>query len=418
MLLQPEHIKRSFAMSIATTWQEQLDAAVERRFDEMVEIRRRLHANPELSGHEHETSLFLYQQLDTDGFDARFGPEGRGVVADPKSTASSNGDSAPCICIRADIDALAIQDEKNAPYASQVPSVMHACGHDAHTATVLGAIRSLDELDRTDALPWPIRWRAVFQPSEETCDGAHAMVQSGAVEGVDAIIATHMDPSRALGKIGIRPGVLTANGDNVTFTIFGRGGHAARPHEAIDPIAVAAQLISSLYLFVPRTTDSLDAVVITIGQIIGGDNPNVIPEKVQLRGTLRTLSQPVRERTLDYIRQLARGVGESTGTKIEVEFSVGVHSVNNDGYLTELFRDAASGVVGEHGVEEIMQPSMGGEDFSAYLDHVPGAMFRLGCASPGVEMTPLHTPRFDVDERALAIGAKILARTAVLWSRP
>ena len=406
-------------MSIATDWQQQLDAAVDRRFDQIVADRRHLHMHPELSGQEHDTSLFLYQQLDSEGFAVELGPEGRGVVVNPEgSVVDAAEDSSQRICIRADIDALAIQDEKNAPYASQVPSVMHACGHDAHTATVLGAIRSLAELDAAGDLPWPVSWRAVFQPAEETCEGAHAMVRSGVLEGVDAIIAAHMDPSRSIGKIGVRPGVLTANGDNIVFTIYGRGGHAARPHETIDPIAIAAQLISSLYLFVPRTTDSLDAVVITIGQIIGGDNPNVIPEKVQLCGTLRTLSRPVRERTLDYIRQLARGVGESTGTKIDVEVSVGVHSVQNDGYLTELFRKSAAEVVGENGVEEILQASMGGEDFSAYLDHVPGAMFRLGCASPGAEPTPLHTPRFDIDEKALGIGAKILARTAVLWSQP
>jgi amidohydrolase len=404
-------------MSIATQWQEQLDAAVDRRFEEMVSIRRHLHSHPELSGQEHETSLFLYQQLDADGHSVELGPEGRGVVADPKQTSSSQTETRR-ICIRADIDALAIQDEKNAPYASQVPSVMHACGHDAHTATVLSAIRTLAELEVSGDLPWPVCWRAVFQPSEETCEGAHAMVRLGVLKGVDAIIATHMDPTQSIGKIGVRPGVLTANGDMIVFTIYGRGGHAARPHETIDPIAVAAQLISSLYLFVPRTTDSLDAVVITIGQILGGDNPNVIPEKVQLKGTLRTLSRLVRERTLDYIRQLARGVGESTGTKIDVEFSVGVHSVQNDLQLTDLFRTSAAEVLGVDGVEEIPRPSMGGEDFSAYLDHVPGAMFRLGCASPGVESTPLHTPRFDIDEKALAIGAKVLARTAVLWSRP
>lgn len=406
-------------MSVATDWQQQLDAAVDRRFDQIVADRRHLHMHPELSGEELDTSLYLYQQLDTEGYAVELGPEGRGVTVQPKPVAPEDVEAAiPRICIRADIDALAIQDEKNAPYASQVPGVMHACGHDAHTATVLGAIRALSELEAGGDLPWPVRWRAVFQPAEETCEGAHAMVRAGVLESVDAIIATHMDPSRAIGKIGVRPGVLTANGDHIVFTIYGRGGHAARPHETIDPIAVAAQLISSLYLFVPRTTDSLDAVVITIGQILGGDNPNVIPERVQLRGTLRTLSRTVRERTLEYIRQLARGVGESTGTKIEVEFSVGVHSVENDGYLTELFRKSAADVVGENGVEEIQQPSMGGEDFSAYLDHVPGAMFRLGCASPGAEATPLHTPRFDIDEKALAIGAKILARTAVLWSRP
>jgi amidohydrolase len=243
------------------------------------------------------------------------------------------------------------------------------------------------------------------------------MIGAGALEGVAAIIALHVDPTRPAGKVAVRPGALTANCDAMQLVISGLGGHAARPHESKDPIAAAAQLISTLYQFVPRATDSHDAVVVTIGQIHGGENPNVIPESVELAGTLRTLDQRVREATIAHIRQLARGIGEVSGTSISVTFDVGVASVKNDPAITRQFCDAAIEVVGEENLEEILRPSMGSEDFAVYLDEVQGAMFRLGCgmASGG---GPLHTPKFDVDERALAIGAKILARTAVRLAAP
>ncbi len=194
--------------------------------------------------------------------------------------------------------------------------------------------------------------------------------------------------------------------------VHGSGGHAARPHESCDPIAAAAQLISTLYQFVPRKTDSRQAVVVTIGQVVGGENANVIPEHVTLQGTVRTLDRAVQQRTLEHIRHLAHGVQEITGTSIEVTYPVSIPSVVNDPALTELVREQALDLLGHEGVQLIDAPSMGSEDFAVYGEHAPGTMFRLGAAAspPG---PALHTPQFDIDERCLAVGAKLLARSVV-----
>ena len=202
------------------------------------------------------------------------------------------------------------------------------------------------------------------------------------------------------------------------MNIVGRGGHAARPHEASDPIAAAAQLINALYLFVPRATDSQDAVVITMGQLIGGDNANVIPEEVTLRGTVRTLESDVRDETFDHIRRLATGIGQTTETQIRVRFGHGSNSIDNDARLVELLAQSGAEVLGTGGIERIARPSMGSEDFAFYVEKTPGAMFRLGCTSDRAGGFPLHSPTFDVDEEALRIGAGILARTVVSWSDP
>jgi amidohydrolase len=214
----------------------------------------------------------------------------------------------------------------------------------------------------------------------------------------------------------VRYGALTASCDALEITISGRGGHAARPHESLDPIAAAAQLISSLYLFIPRATDSHDPVVVTIGQISAGHNGNVIPERAVLRGTIRSLGREVRERTKSHIQQIARGIAEASGTKIEVRFEPGPQSVMNDEKLTDVLRAAAAELLGPRCVDLIPRPSMGGEDFAFYQEHVPGAMFRLGCSSPVVGAAPLHSSCFDLDEHALVIGAKVLARAAVLFA--
>lgn len=399
------------------SWESALEAEIDDRQSQLVDMRRYLHANPEISGKEEQTSQFLYEKLDRDGFQVRIGPHGCGVLVDPPTAVDVKA-ARGCVAIRADIDALRIQDEKTVAYRSCRPGVMHACGHDVHTTVVYGALTALRELATKNLLPWPVNYRGIFQPAEETIVGATEMVEAGALDGVDVILANHVDPTREVGRIGLREGVLTANAEAMNIRITGRGGHAARPHEAIDPIAVAAQLINAIYLFVPRATDSQDSVVVTIGQMVGGDNPNVIPEEIELLGTLRSLRGRVRTQTMRHIRQLCHGVSEASGANIEVEFEKGTGSVKNAPGLVALLRDAVGSVLDPESVDEIARPSMGSEDFAAYLEHVPGAMFRLGTTTPGEEPTPLHTPKFDVDERAIAIGAKVLAHAAVLWSDP
>jgi amidohydrolase len=398
---------------MATSWESQLDAAIDDSAACLVELRRSLHMHPEPSGQELQTSLQLYQLLTEKKLPVRMGPEGSGVVVE------SRDQKAPRrIALRADIDALRIQDEKHVAYRSCVPEVMHACGHDVHTTTVIGALSAIDKLRQSGELPWPVTWRAIFQPAEETSEGARAMIGAGALEGVDAIVSLHVDPTRRAGSIGVRAGVFTASCDMLRITIHGRGGHAARPHESADPIAAAAQLISTLYQFIPRATDSQDAVVVSFGQIHGGQNANVIPEQVTLEGTLRTLSQKVRERTIANIATIVDGIERVTGTRLELSYDVGTPSVDNDSELTDLIARAARDLLGPAHVATMPRPSMGSEDFAAYLQHVRGAMFRLGCAGERLPWPGLHTPTFDVDEKCIAVGAKILARTVVEWSKP
>ena len=394
-------------------WQNLLARAIDDRFDQMIALRRHLHENPEVSGEEYETSLHIYQILDTVGLTVRLGPDGRGVIVD--FATNGNGESGGLFALRADIDALYIQDEKQVPYASKRDGVMHACGHDAHAALVCGALLAILDLSKQGQLPCQPRLRGVFQPAEESCEGAVQMIEAGALDGVGAILAAHVDPTRRIGRIGLRPGVLMANCEDMRITITGRGGHAARPHEARDPITAAAQLINWLYLQIPRSTDSQEAVVITIGQIQGGHTPNVIPERVELRGTLRTLDRGVRERTMEQVRQLAAAVAMGSHTKIDVEFGVGAESVYNDPQLIDLVGRTVVDVLGDEGVESIPRPSMGSEDFAFYSARTAGAMIRLGCVSDRGGGPLLHTPQFDIDEEALRIGALVLAHTAIRW---
>ncbi|MDA7977622.1 MAG: amidohydrolase [Pirellulales bacterium] len=409
-------------------WIKPLHDAVSDLAPEMSELRRHLHRNPEVSGQEFATSLLVYRRFDELGLPVELGPEGCGVIVNssPQGEAD-NGQTSPnsqqgnlpgLIALRADLDALRIHDAKQVPYRSQCDGVMHACGHDAHTAIVIGAATALEWMRREKQLPWPVRWRGIFQPAEETCEGATAMIGIGAMQGVDAIMGVHVDPSRSVGRIGLRSGALTASADLIRFRITGRGGHAARPHESVDSIATAAQLISSLYLFVPRMTDSQDSVVLTIGEITGGDNPNVIPEEVHLAGTLRTLDAEVRDRTFRHIERLARGLGETSEAQIDIRVEMSAPSVNNDAALLRYLSAAGDSVIGLEQIDTIPRPSMGSEDFAFYLEHAPGCMFRLGCASPEVGSAGLHSANFDIDERALAIGAKILAETVIRWSNP
>lgn len=398
---------------MSADWRSRVDAAVEELAARMIALRRHLHAHPEPSGEELQTSLHLYQQFDELRLPVRMGPEGCGVVVE-----SRNQYGPRRVALRADIDALRIEDQKQALYRSKVPEVMHACGHDAHTATVFGALAALERLERASALPWPVTWRGIFQPAEETSSGARAMVAAKALDGVDAILSIHVDPTRPAGTIAIRPGVFTAACDALRVTVRGRGGHAARPHESTDPIAAAAELISTLYQFVPRATDSQDAVVVSFGQIHGGQNANVIPEQVVLDGTVRTLDRGVREKTIAHIRTLTAGIEQVTGTKVDVCFERGTPSVYNDEELTQLVAEVATDLLGADHVAFLPRPSMGSEDFAVYLEQAPGAMFRLGAAGNDGTWTGLHTPTFDVDERCLMVGAKILARAVVEFVRP
>jgi amidohydrolase len=393
-------------------WRSHLEQAIERQIPDMIALRRHMHRNPEPSGEEHRTSMHLYQILDQLGYHVRLGPEGCGVLADMPGWAER---PESLLAIRCDIDALRIQDEKTVDYRSRCPGIMHACGHDAHSSIAIGALSAIAELQRDGHLPFRLRIRGVFQPAEETCEGAKLMISAGALDQVEAIIALHVDPSRRVGRVGLRSGVITANCDEMIITVHGRGGHAARPHETRDPISAAAQLLNWLYLQIPRSTDSRDSVVFTIGRVVGGHNANVIPETVELRGTLRTLDRQVREKSIATIRRLVTAVADGTQTKIQVQFGIEARSVVNDRALIDLIESATISALGPDAVELIQQPSMGSEDFSFYGDEVPLAMFRLGCISDQFGGAGLHSPIFDVDEQSLAVGSRIIAETVLAW---
>ena len=255
----------------------------------LIELRRSLHAHPEPSGEEVETSKFIARTLNDAGIPGTICRDGLGVVAD--MTIGSPSADAPLIAIRGDIDALRMPDEKAVRYASQVPNVAHACGHDVHTSVLIGAALAASHVatnagsnDENDALIPGLRLRFLFQPAEETCQGADWLVEQGVMQGVDAILGLHVDPERIAGKVGIRYGVLTANCDEVVIVVSGHGGHAARPHHTLDPIATSAHLVSTLYEFLPRSVDARNASVFTVGKIEGGYAPNVIPESVEMHG--------------------------------------------------------------------------------------------------------------------------------------
>ena len=394
-------------------WREILDQTVDQQVPELVQLRRHLHMYPELSGQEYESTRYLVQWLEANGIDAEVGPDARGVIANLNRKESL--DAAGLFALRADMDALAIQDSKSVKYCSRHPGVMHACGHDAHTAMVAGALTAISSLHAAGHLSCDLAVRGIFQPAEETSEGAMHMINAGALANVDAICASHVDPSRVVGKVGLRYGLLTANCDEICVSIRGEGGHSARPHQTRDPVSAAAQLINTVYLNIPRNTDSQDAVVVTFCAIRGGQNSNVIPDHVDLKGTLRTLDPVVRDATMAVLQRLAESVGAVSQTEISLDFSAGSGAVRNDIGISDIIMSEAKSCLGSSSIERIPRPSMGSEDYAFFTDRIPGAMFRLGCVSTEDQRRGLHTSSFDVDERCLAIGAKLLARTAVSW---
>lgn len=406
-----------------SNWEYYLDESIDRVQSDLVELRRHLHRFPELSGHEYDTTRYLQDWFDRRSLPTTSLSSGRGLYVDLDSETTvsdeNNGGTVSGerkrIGLRADIDALPIQDVKVTEYCSQVASVMHACGHDAHTAIVTGAILGLQSLMGEGLAPQGFALRGLFQPAEETCAGANEMIQAGTVDTLSGIFAVHVDPKRDVGTIGWRVGALTANCDELMIRVHGRGGHGARPHETDNPISAAALLVTNLQAQVSQSTDSQEPVVISIGRISGGSNSNVIPSEVQLHGTLRTLSSKARDISLAKVRQIVNGVGQMTGTNIDLQFGISGPSVVNDPELTGILREAGMRLLGAERVLKIDRPSMGSEDFAFYAERTAIAMIRLGCRSNERGHHPLHTPAFDIDERTLIVGAKLLARAAILW---
>ncbi len=387
---------------------EQIEKTVRAEKADLISLRRHFHAHPELSHEEFETTEKLEAELEKLGYEVHVRPEGTGMYAD---LAPDDFDPAsdPTVAIRSDIDALPIVEQNDVPYRSQNEGVMHACGHDVHMASVVGAGRALHEI--RDGLPGRIR--LIFQHAEEQVPGgASEMVSFGAIDEVDAILGLHVKPELETGKIGIREGAFTAGFDDFTIKIIGKGGHGARPHHCIDPIFVTTQVANALYQAIGRNLDARDPAVVSIGSINAGDAPNAIPETATIKGTIRTLSEEHQEKVEPMLKRIVGGVCMAHDAKYEMEIEYGAPAIYNDPRVVERVVDVAEHLFGEDNIHEIPLPSMGSEDFSVYLQYAPGAMFRLGAAGVGPRHL-LHSPKFNVDERSIAIGAFVLGNAAV-----
>jgi amidohydrolase len=388
---------------------KRVDAQLKRIAPQFSQIRRHLHERPELSGREFATTAYLSKRLTAAHIPHRIGPGKCGIITDIVESPEAG---APVVAIRADIDALPIQEENQVPYSSRKSGVMHACGHDAHTAILLGATLALYR-----ARPLPVAWRSIFQPSEETGRGAHEMVTNGALEGVDAVIALHVDPNLTVGQAGVTAGPRSAFCQDFTIEVRGRGGHGARPHTTVDPIATAAHLVTLIYQAIPRQTDARDPIVVTIGVINGGHAANVIPELVSLQGTIRSMSSPVASHARESLERLCAGVAQAFGATVSATFESLLPGVVNDPRIAALFASVGRRLLGTENLVTNQQPSMGSEDFADYLPVVPGCMLTLGVKAADGKVTPLHTPTFDIDENALPIGARLFAAALLEWPK-
>lgn len=383
-------------------------SVIEEQLEGLIALRRQLHAHPELSHEEFGTTQTMTARLRDAGFDVQVRPEGTGFFAD---LASEGFDPAkhPTVAIRCDLDALAIEELNTVDYKSKTPGVMHACGHDVHMTCAYGAGLAL-----ADYLGSGVhgRIRLIYQHAEETVGGANEMVEFGAMDGVDYVIALHVDPERPVGTVGVRSGPFTAAFDEFTIRIFGESGHGARPHHCIDPIFVLTQLANTLYNAIGRSMDIRDPMVLSIGMIHGGNAPNIIPDEAQMTGSIRTLSAAHRAAVQPLLVRLCEGVCATYGAKYALDLYHGAPAIVNDRAVTDVIESVGRELLGDDAVEQIPLPSMGSEDFSYFLEQAPGAMFRLGSAMDGRPRYFLHSARFDIDEKAIEIGSRMLDRIA------
>jgi IAA-amino acid hydrolase len=374
--------------------------------ERIVGWRRHVHQHPELSFQEHETARFVARTLSDMGIAIQTGVGKTGVVG-------RIGRGPPVFALRADMDALPVQEATGLPFASLNPGVMHACGHDVHVACLLGAAKLLAETP-----PGRGEVRLLFQPSEEHPDeegqsGAIRMVRDGALDGVDAILGLHVWFDVPAGQVALSPGPQMASAGIFRARISGRGGHGALPQHTVDPIVLAAQAILALQTVVSRRLKPTDAGVVTVGTVHGGTQDNIIPEHVELTGTLRSLSNEVYGQIEDEIRR-ALGIVRALGGEYEVEFGHSFDVVDNDPGLTAFVTGVAVDLLGAQAVLPA-EPAMTGEDFSVFAEHIPGCYMRLGGRFPGEPLRNHHDPHFDIDERALPIGTAILAEAALRY---
>ncbi|AND38871.1 M20 family metallopeptidase [Cytobacillus oceanisediminis] len=384
---------------------ETLFKKLESYYDEMVSIRRYLHQNPEVSFKEEKTAHYIKTYYENLGIEVQGHIGGNGVVA--KIYGSKPGKT---IALRADFDALPIQDEKDVPYKSLVPGVMHACGHDGHTATLLVLAKALNEL--RDELEGT--YVMIHQHAEEYAPGgAKSMIEDGCLEGVDAIFGTHLWASEPTGKIQYRVGPFMAAADRFEVSIQGKGGHGAQPHKTKDAIVTAAQLVVNLQQIVSRKVNPIDSAVVTVGSFVADNAFNVIADRAKLIGTVRTFNEDVRTNIEEEIERIVKGTCYTADSSYDYQFHRGYPAVINHKTETEFLAELAGKIDEVKWVEET-EPDMGGEDFAYYLQQVKGTFFFTGARPENTdENYPHHHPKFDIDEKAMLIAAKTLGSAAL-----
>ncbi|MER7932680.1 M20 family metallopeptidase [Streptomyces sp. NPDC093272] len=377
---------------------------------ELVAFRRDLHMHPELGNQEFRTTAAIKERLEKAGLRPRVLAMGTGLVCD----IGPEADGLPVLALRADIDALPIPDMKTeCAYRSTVPDRAHACGHDVHTAVVLGAGLVLAELHERGLLPRPVR--LLFQPAEEVLPGGAAdAIESGVLDGVGRIIAVHCDPRVDAGRIGLRTGAITSACDRIEVALDGPGGHTARPHLTTDMVTAAARVAVDVPALIARRVDSRSGLAVTWGRIESGHAPNVIPQHAELSGTVRCLDLAAWRQAPDVVHAAIDEVATLHRAKSEINYVRGVPPVVNDAVVTELLRDAMTARRGTDSIETTEQ-SLGGEDFSWYLERVPGALARLGVRTPGERtVRDLHQGDFDADEHAITVGVELFTAAALI----
>jgi len=384
---------------------ERLLEKAEALHPQAVEWRRHMHRHPELSFSETRTAQYIEDVLK--GFNGL-------IVTRP--TASSvmarlvGNRPGRTLAIRADIDALPIEEDTGLPFASEASGVMHACGHDGHTATVLGVARILSE--HADELEGEVRF--LFQHAEELPPGgADEMIAAGVMDGVDLVIGAHLQSPVEVGRVGVVAGPMLASPDTFTITINGRGGHAAEPHKTVDAIAIGAQVVTNLQHIASRATDPMKPLVVSVTQFIGGHAHNVIPGSVQLCGTVRCMDPELREEAPRLMERIVAGVTQAHGGSYELQYHYGYRPLINDKEVTAIVANAIVELFGPDALYEI-QPSMSADDFSAFLSRAPGTYFNVGAGNKEQGIVyPHHHPKFDIDERSLLIGMKVFLASAL-----
>jgi amidohydrolase len=391
-----------------------LDDALAGVLPELIQLRRHIHRHPELSGHEQQTAALVAGELRRWGWQVSEGVGRTGVVAELGPLQGADGSPVPLVALRVDMDALPVEERTGLDYASTQQGLMHACGHDLHTAVGLGVACLLGGLAARHPERLTARVRLLFQPAEETAQGAAWMKADGAMEGVEALFGVHVFPSLPAGRIGVRSGSLTAAAGELEVEVLGEGGHGARPHQSTDAIWIAARVVSGLQEAISRRLDALHPVVVSFGRIEGGKAFNVIADHVRLLGTVRCLDTDVHAQLPGWIEDTVQALCQGHGGEARVRYRVISPPVHNDPALTELVAEAAVELLGRPQVQWLEQPSLGAEDFAQLLEGTRGTMFRLGVAGPD-GCTPLHSNTFAPDEAALPVGIRVLTWSLLRW---